>query len=71
MITKKKKSTRIEVDLTGPQGNAFYLLGLANELSRTLKLDQNQIRNELTSGDYENLVNTFDKHFGEFVTLYK
>jgi hypothetical protein len=22
-------------------------------------------------GDYENLVNVFDKHFGDFVTLYR
>jgi hypothetical protein len=22
-------------------------------------------------GDYENLVNVFDKHFGHFVTLYR
>jgi hypothetical protein len=23
------------------------------------------------SGDYENLIKVFDKHFGEFVTLYR
>jgi hypothetical protein len=25
----------------------------------------------MMKGDYENLVNVFDKHFGHFVTLYR
>jgi hypothetical protein len=34
-------------------------------------LDTKQIQSEMMSGDYENLVNTFDKYFGDFVTLYR
>ena len=34
-------------------------------------LDGKAIREEMMKGDYEHLVNTFDKHFGHFVTLYK
>jgi hypothetical protein len=68
--TKQSKST-IEIDLTGPQGNAFYLLGTASKLSKQLGLDSASIQSEMTSGDYENLVNAFDKHFGDFVTLYR
>mgnify|MGYP003340658684 CR=1 FL=1 len=30
-----------------------------------------EIQMEMMKGDYEHLVNTFDKHFGEFVTLYR
>ena len=68
--TKQSKST-IEIDLTGPQGNAFYLLGTASKLAKQLGLDNATTQSEMTSGDYEHLVNTFDKHFGHFVTLYR
>jgi hypothetical protein len=71
MIVKKTKKSKIEIDLTGPQGNAFYLLGTASDLANQLKLDKKQIRDEMTSGDYENLLQVFDKYFGDFVILYK
>ena len=71
MIKSKKKSSAIEIDLTGPNGNAFYLLGTASNLAKQLGLDSKEIQNEMMKGDYEHLVNTFDKHFGHFVTLYR
>jgi hypothetical protein len=73
MIKKKKfkESNQLEIDLTGPDGNAFVLLGYAKRLGRELGLDVAQIQSEMMSGDYENLVNVFDKNFGEFVTLYR
>jgi len=71
MIVKKPKTNGIEIDLTGPQGNAFYLLGTAKKLANQLDLDSNEILNEMKSGDYENLLQVFDKNFGMFVTLYR
>jgi len=71
MIKKKNESFGIEIDLTGPNGNAFYLIGAANNLARQLGLDGKVIQAEMMKGDYEHLVNTFDKHFGHFVTLYR
>ena len=71
MILEKKKTKGIEIDLTGPQGNAFYLLGTAKKLANQLGLNSNEILNEMQSGDYENLIQVFDKNFGSFVTLYK
>ena len=71
MIVKKPKTNGIEIDLTGPQGNAFYLLGTAKKLANQLDLDSDKILNEMTSGDYENLLQVFDKNFGMFVTLYR
>jgi hypothetical protein len=65
-----KKKQKIEVDLTGPNGNAFYLIGLAKSLSDKLGLDAKSIRAEMTTGDYDNLINTFDKYFGDHVILY-
>jgi len=70
-MIKSKKSNGIEIDLTGPQGNAFYLLGTAVNLGRQLGLNTEKVCEEMKSGDYEHLVNTFDKHFGHLVTLYR
>ena len=71
MILEKQKTNGIEIDLTGPQGNAFFLLGTAKKLANQLGLDSDEILNEMKSGDYENLIQVFDKNFGSFVTLYK
>ena len=71
MILEKPKTNGITIDLTGPQGNAFYLLGTAKKLANQLGLDSDEILNEMKSGDYENLIQVFDKNFGSFVTLYK
>ncbi len=71
MIKSKKQSLGIEIDLTGPDGNAFVLIGTASKLAKQLGLDGKAIQAEMMKGDYEHLVNTFDKHFGHFVTLYK
>jgi len=71
MIVNKPKTNGIEIDLTGPQGNAFYLMGTAKKLANQLGLDSNKILTEMKSGDYENLLQVFDKNFGSFVTLYR
>jgi len=70
-IKKKEEKTRVEIDLTGPQGNAFALMGYARDFAKQLGMDGNAIIDEMTKGDYENLVEVFDKHFGSFVTLYR
>lgn len=70
MIKEKSTLKRgIEIDLTGPQGNAFYLLGTANDLAKQLGKDGKVIVAEMMESDYEHLVATFDKHFGDIVTL--
>ena len=71
MIKKKTPSASIEIDLTGPQGNAFYLLGTASKLAKQLGFDSKEIQSEMMSGDYENLVKVFDSYFGNFVILYR
>ena len=71
MITSKKPSTKIEIDLTGPQGNAFVILGIARDLAIQLDLDWNYIYEEMTSSDYENLIQVFDHYFGDFVVMYR
>ena len=71
MIKSKSKKSKIEIDLTGPDGNAFVLMGHASRLARQLGLNGGDITREMMSGDYENLVKVFDRHFGEFVILYR
>lgn len=70
-IVSKPQTIGIEIDLTGPQGNAFYLLGTAKNLAKQLGLDSKKIMEEMMSGDYENLLQVFDKNFGSIVTLYR
>ena len=62
----------IVVDLTGPDGNAFALMGLATRLAKQLDIDSHTIKvitTKMMSGDYENLLKVFDKYFGDFVIL--
>ena len=70
-IKNKVSRSTIEIDLTGPDGNAFVLIGTASRLAKQLGLDADEIKTEMMSGDYENLIRVFDKHFGESVTLYR
>ena len=70
MIKDKSTLQRgIEIDLTGSQGNAFYLLGTAHNLAKQIGVDSHPIVCEMMEGDYEHLVATFDKHFGHLVIL--
>ena len=70
MIKKKSKEyKKREIDLTGPEGNAFFLLGTARSLSRKLSLNWEAISKEMQAGDYENLIEVFDKYFGDYVDL--
>ena len=70
MIRNKEKQTGpIVIDLTGPDGNTFALMGYAKRFAKQLNLDSNKIINDMTSGDYENLIQVFDNNFGDFVIL--
>jgi hypothetical protein len=69
MIRAKQPKTEIVIDLTGPDGNAFALMGYAQQFARQLDLDGNKIINNMKSGDYENLVKVFDDAFGDYVIL--
>ena len=69
MIREKTISKEIVIDLTGPDGNAFALLGTAIRLGKQLGLDTDIITSEMKTGDYENLVEVFDHHFGHFIIL--
>lgn len=66
---KSKLPKKIEIDLTGPAGNAFVLLGTAKRLCQQLEREFEPIKIRMQSGDYENLIQVFDEEFGDFVDL--
>tara|TARA_R110000868_G_scaffold409292_1_gene694516 strand:- start:228 stop:446 length:219 start_codon:yes stop_codon:yes gene_type:complete len=68
---RKIKTGPVDIDITGPDGNAFSLIATAGNLAKQLDLDKKKIQSEMMAGDYENLLTVFNKHFGEFVTLHK
>ena len=59
------------IDLQGPQGNAFALIAIADDLLRQLNQSHlfEMMRSEMMSGDYNKLIGIFEKNFGEYVTL--
>lgn len=69
MIVKPRKTRKRVIDLDGPDGNAYVLLGYARRFAQQLGLDEVVISAEMRSGDYRHLVKTFDKYFGGIVTL--
>ena len=68
------ESRKIEIDLTGPEGNAFYLLGLVDALGKQLNIPlkiRSDIKQLMMTGSYDELLKTFDIWFGDYVVLYK
>ena len=68
---KAKMPVRHSIDLTGPDGNAFVLLGVAHRLCADLGKDWPKIQANMMSDDYAHLIEVFDAEFGEWVTLYR
>jgi len=64
-------STNRVIDLQGPNGNAFALMGHAVDLLRQLdrRDEVHAMRTDMMSGDYDNLIRIFEKNFGDYVTL--
>ena len=70
---KTKKPFPIEIDLTGPDGNAYALMAYAKRFATQLEWKDKGVAliNEMMEGDYEHLLKVFDNAFGDFVTLYR
>ncbi len=72
----KKPEGKIEIDLTGEQGNAFAVMGIASGIAKSLNRagiskDFNKIQTEMMSGDYENLIEVMEREFGDFIIMYR
>ncbi len=71
---KDRPPQKLEIDLTGPEGNAFVLMAYAERWGRQLGYSRERtaaIRKVMMMGNYEGLVKVFDREFGHFVTLYR
>ena len=68
-IIRNPKPRKMEIDLNGTQGNAYFLMGTAQRLGKQLDLDVDSIIEDMKSSDYEHLIKVFDKHFGMIIDL--
>lgn len=69
ILKKQNRVGKLQVDISGPQGNAFAIMGLARSLAKQIGTDPSPIINDMMSGDYENLLRVFDNNFGEVCDL--
>jgi hypothetical protein len=67
----EEKQGQIEIDLTGPDGNVFYLIAQGGRYCKQLGLNSEVFTRRMMSGDYENAINVFEEYFGHIVTLYR
>lgn len=62
------------IDISGPHGNAYYLLGAAAVFGQKLGYSLSEIDaliDDMKSGDYDNLIGVFETHFSDHVQLTK
>lgn len=57
------------INLSGTEGNAFVLLGIAQILLRKRNMDPDIYLQMMKADDYGNLVRMFDQLFGDLFTL--
>jgi hypothetical protein len=72
MTIVSKRHRPIVIDLTGPEGNAFNLIGQMRSYGRQLgwsKVEIAEAVDEMMEGDYEHLVEVFDERLGHLITL--
>ena len=58
------------IDLAGPEGNAYALMGYAKMWGKQLGKNTDDIINRMKSDDYENLVNVFVEEFQDICEVY-
>jgi hypothetical protein len=64
--TEAKSEKKPRVKLVGQDGNAFFILGTCQAAARKAKWSPERIKavmDEMTSGDYNNLLAVACKHF--------
>ena len=57
----------LTIDLAGPDGNAMFLLGWAQE--NCMSGDGNALVEKMMAGDYNDLIEAFEEEFKYVVTL--
>lgn len=74
----EKAGLPLEIDLTGPGGNAFALIAVARKLGNQINknrggeyIDVKSMIVDMMSGDYEHLLEVMEKYLGEHITMYR
>lgn len=70
----KKPSGPLEIDLTGPDGNAIALMAIARNISKAIgntSAETDEIIKEMMSSDYEYLLSVMEKNFSEHIIMYR
>jgi len=76
MIVSRDQMPRrpIEIDLNGPEGNAYALMAYARRLGRQLGFSNKKIDGiikVMMLTNYEGLLHTFELYFGDHVIMYR
>ena len=71
-ITFKRPQDKTIIDLSGPSGTAISLLGQAalwlHQQGKS-SIEVGDVLGHMMSSDYENMIQVFNNHFGEFCEL--
>lgn len=70
----EKPPQKLEIDLSGPEGNAYVLMAYADRWGKQLGYSSHKIKciiDEMKLTNYEGLLHTFDREFGAYVTLWR
>ena len=57
----------LTIDLSGPDGNAFFLMGWARK--NAINTDGDELIEKMMDGDYNNLIDVFEAEFKHVVKL--
>lgn len=74
MAIKSRTNQKPTIDLHGPDGNVFALMGHARKLGKQLGFSGEKakaLREEMMSDSYQNAIEAFDREFGDYVDLIK
>lgn len=74
IVNRESLPRKLTIDLSGPDGNAFALIGVARDLAKMVGLNGKEtsaITEEMMNGDYDHLIETLEDNFGEFIILIK
>ncbi|MEZ8968089.1 hypothetical protein FCV82_02185 [Vibrio breoganii] len=66
----QQKIPKVTLDLSGPDGNIFVVMNLANQLGHQLGYDSEKIINQMKQGNYKHAINVFESYFGDYVDMF-
>jgi len=69
MLEIKKEHEVPTIDLTGPDGNVFFLIGTARRWAKQMGKNPGPIVDKMMSSDYKNAVAVFEIEFGNICKL--